>query len=944
MRRHFKTILNAQVPPIKQRLVFLILLHLIGLTLLTALTPSARAASGESPASSSRNRQLLILNENAYGLPVPEMVIKGILDVLQSKNISTNDIFVEHLDLNRNRNAEHVYRLVALLRHKLAHRKVGLIVAISPGALDFLANEGKDLFPDAPVLTIWMPPKGVDWKGKPRKRIELYSCKDIEGALRHALALFPKTRRLLVINGADNRGNIEPIQVNAALASLRQKLDVEYIGDLSYEEMLQHASSLPPNTVILFGGFFSDCTGRSFVPAEVAAALLKQANAPIFGLYEAHLFKGLIGGSVIRTEDISRKAAESVLAYLDGNLLLTQQETVVTLPFTPLFNWPQLVHWQAGLSGLPPGSVVLQRPALLWHQYPKTAVSVLSIFVLLLVLIAALLFQNRRRHLAEQLLQEEHSRLEGIITGTNVGTWEWNIRTGELIINQRWAAIIGYTREEMEPITPELWSRLIHPDDLKIRSELLHKHFSGKLSDYDQELRMKHKDGSWVWVLDRGSVVSWTEEKEPLQMMGTQQDISIRKEAENELHIQAAVLEEEIAQRQRTQEALQVAKEAAETANRAKSLFLANMSHELRTPLNGVIGMSQLIEMTDITEEQQDYLKSLRFSANNLLALISDILDITAMEAGQLQISSAEFSLRTCIDEVLMLYQDNIREKRLSLAISVPDSIPDRLIGDRFRIAQILSNLISNAIKFTDQGCITLTVKSIDSYASVLVLDISVIDSGIGIAPELMSYIFSAFTQADESFTRRHGGAGLGLAISRKLADMMGGSLAVESTPGKGSFFHLLLPCTLKVSPDYSDAGTLPAAGMCSPLSILLAEDNQMSQLYAQKILEMCGHRVTIAGNGRQALELWRNGTFDLVLMDVQMPELCGDKVVKLIRQQEGDQHIPVIAVTAHTVAGEKNRMLAAGCDGYLSKPFTVYNLVNEIKRVLGDGSEDSRQ
>lgn len=939
MHHYYKTIQNTQDTPTMLRLV-----SLICLIMLMALAISVRAASGESPASSSRNRQVLILNENAYGLPVPDMVIKGILDVLQNKNISTNDIFVEHLDLNRNRNAEHVYRLAALLRHKLAHRKVGLIVAISPGALDFLANEGKDLFPDAPVLTIWMPPMGIDWKGKPRQRIELYSHKDIEGTLRYALALFPKTRRLLVINGADNRGNIEPVQLNAALERIGKKPEVDFIGALSYEEMLQHASSLPPDTIILFGAFFSDCTGRSFVPAEVAAALLKQANAPIFGLYEAHLVKGLIGGSVIRTEDISRKAGESVLAYLDGTLLLTQQETVVTLPFTPLFNWPQLVHWQAGLSGLPSGSVVLQRPALLWHQYPKTAVSALIIFVLLLVLIAALLFQNRRRYLAEQLLREEHSRLEGIITGTNAGTWEWNIQTGELLLNQRWAAIIGFTLEEISPISADSWTRFIHPDDLKIRSELLKKHFSGKLSYYDQELRMKHKNGTWVWVLDRGSIISWTDENEPLQMMGTHQDITIRKEAENELHIQAAVLEEEIAERQKTQEALHVAKEAAEAANRAKSLFLTNMSHELRTPLNGVIGMSQLIEMTDITEEQQDYLKNLRFSANNLLALISDILDITAMEAGQLQISSAEFSLRACIDEVLMLYQDNIREKRLSLAISVPDSIPDRLIGDCFRIAQILSNLISNAIKFTDQGCVTLTVKSIDRYASVVVLDISVIDSGIGIAPELMSYIFSVFTQADESFTRRHGGAGLGLAISRKLADMMGGSLAVESTPGKGSSFHLLLPCSLTPSPEDFDEVVFPAEGVGRPLSVLLAEDNQMSQQHAQKILELCGHRVTIADNGRQALEHWRDGAFDLILMDVQMPELCGDKVVKLIRQQEDGQHIPVIAVTAHTVAGDKNRMLAVGCDGYLSKPFTVYALVNEIKRVLGDGSEDSRQ
>lgn len=943
MRRHFKMIQNAQDTPIRQRLVFLVFLHLIGMTLLMSLTSATCVASGESPASASRNRQVLILNENAYGLPVPDMVISGILDVLRSKQISTNDIFVEHFDLNRNRNAEHNERLASLLRHKLAHRTIGMIVAISPGVLEFLEKEGKDLFPDVPVLTIWMPQKAIAWKGPPRKLIKLQTHKDVEGTLRHALALFPKTRRLLVINGADNRGNVQPEEINTALASLRKNMEVEYVGELSFEEMLQHASSLPADTIILFSAFFSDSTGRSFVPVEVAAALLKQANAPIFGLYEAHLNKGLIGGAVQRTADISRKAGELILAYFDGTLQPTLRETDVTLPFTPLFNWPQLVRWKADLSRLPSGSVVLHRPALLWQQYPKTAVSVLSVFVLLMALIAAMLFQNGRRHLAEQLLRQEHSRLEGIITGTNAGTWEWNIRSGELIINQRWAAIIGYTREELEPVTPELWTRLIHPDDLKTRTELLHKHFSGRLSCYDQELRLKHKDGSWVWVLDRGSVISWTDEKEPLQMMGTQQDISIRKEAEDELHIQAVLLEEEIAERQKAQEALQIAKEAAESANRAKSLFLNNMSHELRTPLNGIVGMLQLIEMTEVTGEQQEYLKNLHLSAGNLLALISDILDITAMEAGQLQISNAEFSLRACIDEVLTLYQDSIREKRLSNAVSVPFDIPDRLAGDRLRVAQILSNLLSNAIKFTEKGCISLAVKNIDRCGAFIVLDFSVTDTGVGIAPELISHIFRVFTQADESYTRKYGGAGLGLAISSKLADMMGGSLTVESTPGKGSTFHLLLHCMLASPPAASDQIASPAAGLVRPLSILLAEDNWLCAQYAQKLLELCGHRVTIAANGRQTLEKWEHGSFDLILMDVQMPEISGDKVVKLIRQHENGRRIPIIAVTAYTVAGNKKRMLEAGCDGYLAKPFTVPALVAEMSRVLEGAGEPAR-
>ncbi len=422
--------------------------------------------------------------------------------------------------------------------------------------------------------------------------------------------------------------------------------------------------------------------------------------------------------------------------------------------------------------------------------------------------------------------------------------------------------------------------------------------------------------------------------------IGLQEELQARTTAENELRLQATMLEEEIAERQKTEEALHLAKEMAESANKAKSAFLANMSHELRTPLNGVIGMSQLLSMTGVSEEQQEYLNTLQLSAENLTALISDILDITKIEAEQFQLCHTEYSLRACIKEVITMQQAGIKEKGLTIQSVVSAAVPDTLLGDRVRVMQILANLLSNAVKFTDQGGITFSVTAGERHGSIILLDIAVTDTGIGIEPQLIDYIFNIFTQADESYTRKQGGAGLGLALSRKLAELMGGSITVESKPGKGSTFHLLLPCTVPSRPGTTtdDEGTpdlKPLQLAEGPLSVLIAEDNPANSKYAKKLMEKLGCRVTLAMDGKQAFESWEQGAFDLLLIDIQMPVMNGDEVVRLIREKEAGSHIPIIAVTAHAVQGDRERLLQAGCDGYVAKPFRIESLSAEIRRVM---------
>lgn len=434
------------------------------------------------------------------------------------------------------------------------------------------------------------------------------------------------------------------------------------------------------------------------------------------------------------------------------------------------------------------------------------------------------------------------------------------------------------------------------------------------------------------------------------RLLNTNEELEVRVAARTEdlrlmvdnLHDQASQLEEEIVERQQIQEELKLAKEAAEAANHAKSAFLANMSHELRTPLNGVVGMAQLIALTNVDEEQKEYLDTLQYSADNLLQLISDILDITKIEADQYELHSSEFSVRKCLDQTVGMLQRRIDEKGLSVTIAVSDTVPEIMLGDHLRVMQIMTNLLSNAVKFTEKGGITIAASIKEQHDSTMLLELTVSDTGIGIEPEYLGHIFDTFTQVDDSPTRRYGGAGLGLAISRKLAELMGGSISVESRLQQGSSFHFLLPCSV---PSHSRSTNAPLSGLVNPdfaevpaigsLPVLVAEDNPANLKYARKLLEMLGCKVTEAVDGKEALEAWEKGNFKLILMDIQMPVLRGDEVVKIIREREQGCHVPIIAVTAHALRGDQERFMAAGCDGYIAKPFQMNALSDVIKRVV---------
>ncbi len=538
--------------------------------------------------------------------------------------------------------------------------------------------------------------------------------------------------------------------------------------------------------------------------------------------------------------------------------------------------------------------------------------------------------ESNSRLLAEEALDETRDRLQLAVEAAGLALWDWQLTSPTVFLSARWGELIGDVAMDAQWDLDKLRD-LVHPDDLLRLRPKVRALLDGTLQREVFQHRVRRFDG-WVWVETHAMVAEQDKRRHPLRLMGTLADIGERKRAELETAR---------------------ARELAEQASRAKSAFLANMSHEVRTPLNALMGLTRMLMDSPLNDEQKSWLALMDSSANALLALLNDILDLSRIEAGKLGIEQVRFELRPVLDEAVGPYAGQARAKPLSFDLEVDEAVPSWVRGDPGRLRQVLGNLLSNALKFTPKnGSIQVRVQRSGDVEGVPLLHFAVRDSGVGISRKQQATIFDAFTQADVSTSRRFGGSGLGLAICDRLARLMGGRIELQSELGQGSLFTLALPL-----PDASaDAGAPTSApaeleGIAQASAryagqvVLLAEDNPVNELMMRQMLLQLGFTVRVARGGAQAVSLWQQGGVDLVLMDVQMPGMSGLDATRTIRQAEARRRLPrtpIVAVTASAMRGDRQMCLDAGMDGYTAKPVSPQALIREMDRVLAQGTTDN--
>ena len=550
--------------------------------------------------------------------------------------------------------------------------------------------------------------------------------------------------------------------------------------------------------------------------------------------------------------------------------------------------------------------------------------SFIACLTLTCLLLAAL---NLDKAQIEERLREREQFLSLAILGSNDGIWDWRPNEHRLWLSPRWKEQLGYAEEEL-PESLSTWSALVHREDRDRVAQRFSDFLEDRTDSFETVQRFQHKLGHDVHILTRGIKMK-DEEGRVTRVVGVHTDVTELLNAQEELRHQAAslaALARDLEEQRRT----------ADAANTAKSQFLATMSHEIRTPMNGIIGMLSLMLDSKLNPDQKRWASTALDSAETLLTIINDILDLSKLDAGKTETEQLDFDIGGLIEGVTALLKVRANAKGIALRTEIAPSVPKWLKSDPTRLRQILFNLIGNAVKFTQRGDVVVHASAGAMRADSCELRIDVTDTGIGIDREQMSGLFEPFRQGDSGMARRFGGTGLGLAIVKRLVRLLGGSVAVHSTIDAGSTFTVILPCTIVASPLHRPAAIPrgPLSGSHRRATILIAEDNDINRELVIQMLARLGHDATTASNGREALTIAQSRAFDLILMDIQMPEMDGLSAAAAIRALPGaNGSAPIVAVTANAMVGDRERYLAAGFDDYLAKPLHLDQLQEVIAR-----------
>jgi len=704
-----------------------------------------------------------------------------------------------------------------------------------------------------------------------------------------------------------------------------------------------------PGQPTIWSGFILDITQRR--QAEVAQERAASRYAKMLSATKDAFWLIDTQGRIL---DINA-AAEVMTGYTRNELL------GMTIPDIDVLHTPEecQAHFQALLA---------EGAGLFETRHRTRAGKIIDVEVSALVdaptdTVVAFIRDISARKLSEQRLQEANTKLEHRVAerteelraseeryrlamdATHEGLWDWLVPSGKVFCSPAYFQMLGYEASELTGDVRSLFIDLLHPDERRTVLSRIHE-WQLDPGHYRVEFRLRDREGAYRWILCRGQVVERDPTGRPLRAVGTHTDITEIRRAELNLRESERRYRElsESLERKVTERTAEL-----EAACAAKSQFLANMSHEIRTPMNAVLGLAQLLQHEPLEPGQAAMVRHIREAGDSLLLIINDILDLSKIESGQFELEQLPLTLTEILERLEHLFAISAADKGIEFAVRSESALPDRLRGDAMRLVQVLTNLCGNAVKFTERGRVEVVARTPAVTESDVRVRFEVRDTGIGIPAETLSRLFKPFTQADPSMTRRFGGTGLGLVISKRLVELMHGQIGVTSRPGEGSTFWIEVPLARFEQDSPASLPTPPTAperAQLSGLRVLLVDDNRINLMVADRALQREGAIVTQASEGRQALEILmeKPRNFDVVLMDIQMPVMDGLTAARTIRQKPDLDGLPIIALSASVLPEEREAALRSGMNDFIAKPLDLDHLRTVLAGLWKIAGESGRE
>lgn len=868
---------------------------------------------------------ILILNSYHQGFEWSDKEIAGELEVLHETYPSAS-IYVEHMDQKRFPDSLNNREFTNQIVNKFKDQKPDIIIAndnIATASALFLKEQS---WPNIPLVFAGFSGRQFLPTPLPQGVTGVIEEFDMEKHITMLKRLSPELQNLFIIGEASNKGNRILQEIRPQL-NREHELSIVYLQNESLDEIRSTVLDLPQNSAILLLPYSRLSSGK-FVGNKIIGKIIAEASsAPVYVSYDSFMGTGVVGGHVFSAHEQGTIAAQMAIEILQTGFT---PPSLTKAPTTPTFDLHALKEFHISLDHIPENSVLTNSSkSCFFGHYGKIIIYILIAVSLIVISLLSLSTYYKKKH--AQNLQELFDSIEEsliIIDANDMSITRYNPASLRLL---------GYPLDESAKLTLQHFCVEEAPYNERYALQWFDK---AKRSSSSQMIswKIRQQDGNFRWV-EVGLQYTTLAGKKCFVMVI--RDVDDRHNMSLQLQEYRDRLQQMVDRKtddlQASQQKLERLKDKAVAANNAKSEFIATMSHEMRTPLTGVIGLMQVLKATPLNAEQHNFISRALTAGRQLLVTINDILDFAKMESGDVKITNNPFNLQ----QVLLSAQDSVfinPEQNLVLVEKIDENVPHHLIGDQFRLGQVLINLLGNAAKFTEQGQVTLEVSVMSDNEENTQLRFQVRDTGPGIPQEIQGRLFEAFFQVDSKKTHR--GTGLGLNICHKLVTAMGGSIGVMDNEGGGSCFWFELTFT-KGQEDVNISNERIATS--SPVTsrqhiyagkkILLVEDNEINMYMIKTLLFSGGGEVFLARNGQEGIDLLAEQEVDIVIMDVQMPVMDGHEATKLIRQNPKYKDLPIIAMTANIFSHDVDECLNAGMNGHLAKPFTV----TELDEILLD-------